>query len=68
MSIIYKKVSYFFKKKMLIVYFWVFDENGRQSPMGGWQLTPFFRFGPRIVISTSGNLGRFSQKFHGRRR
>lgn len=31
-----------------------------------WQLSPFFRSGPRIVISTSGNLGRFSQKFHGR--
>lgn len=28
------------------------------------QLTPFFRSGPRIVISESGNLGRFLQKFH----
>ena len=32
--------------------------------MGGWQLAPFFRFGPRIDISKSGNLGRFLQKFH----
>lgn len=32
--------------------------------MGDRQLTPFFRFGPRIAISASGNLGRFSQKFH----
>ena len=32
--------------------------------MGGRQLTPFFRFGPRIAISASGNLGRFLQKFH----
>lgn len=32
--------------------------------MGDRQLTPFFRFGPRIVISQSGNLGRFLQKFH----
>ena len=32
--------------------------------MGDWQLSPFFRFGPRIDISTSGNLGRFLQKFH----
>ena len=32
--------------------------------MGDRQVTPFFRFGPRIVISQSGNLGRFLQKFH----
>ena len=41
-----------------------FTQNGRQSPMGEWQVTPFFRSGPRIAISTSGNLGRFLQKFH----
>ena len=34
--------------------------------MGDRQVSPFFRFGPRIAISMSGNLGRFSQKFHGR--
>lgn len=33
--------------------------------MGDRQVTPFFRFGPRIDISTSGNLGRFLQKFYG---
>ena len=33
--------------------------------MGERQLSPFYRFGPRIDISSSGNLGRFSQKFHG---
>ncbi len=32
--------------------------------MGDRQLTPFFRSGPRIDISASGNLGRFLQKFH----
>ena len=36
--------------------------------MGDWQLAPFFRFGPRIVISQGGNLGRFSQKIHYLRR
>ena len=33
--------------------------------MGERQVSPFYRFGPRIDISASGNLGRFSQKFHG---
>lgn len=51
---------------MQIVHFSFFTQNGRQSPMGGWQLSPFFRSGPRIVISQSGNLGCFLQKFHGR--
>lgn len=46
----------------------IFHQNGRQSPIGWRQLNPFFRFGPRIVISESGNLGRFLQKFHGLRR
>lgn len=32
--------------------------------MGERQVIPFYRFGPRIDISQSGNLGRFSQKFH----
>ena len=32
--------------------------------MGERQVNPFFRSGPRIDISTSGNLGRFLQKFH----
>ena len=32
--------------------------------MGDRQVTPFFRFGPRIAISASGNLGHFLQKFH----
>ena len=35
--------------------------------MGDRQLVPFFRSGSRIVISKSGNLGRFSSKFHGHR-
>ena len=36
--------------------------------MGDRQVTPFYRFGPRIAISKGGNLGRFSQKFHALRR
>lgn len=32
--------------------------------MGERQVAPFFRFGPRIGTSESGNLGRFLPKFH----
>ena len=59
------KVSIFSEINALSADFFIFHSKREAIAHGDWQLSPFFRSGPRIVASKGGNLGRFLQKFHG---